>query len=175
MIEFAVGDLTTEEVDAVVLPANPELLPGGGASGAIHRAAGPEVAQACARLGPCATGDTKATSGGRLPASHIVHAVGPVWSGGGSGEAELLASAHRRSVEVAAGLGCRSIAFPAISCGIYGYPPDLAAPVAVEAVTEAMRAHPEVELVRFVFLDPGLCRTFASAAEALGASGRGLM
>jgi O-acetyl-ADP-ribose deacetylase (regulator of RNase III) len=170
VIEFAIGDLTTEEVDAVVLPANPELLPGGGASGAIHRAAGPEVAEECARLGGCATGDAMATSGGRLPARYIVHAVGPVWRGGGSGEAELLASAHRRSVEVGAELGCRSIAFPAISCGIYGYPPELAAPVAVGAVRVALDAHPEVELVRFVFLEESLRRTFSAAAEASGQS-----
>jgi O-acetyl-ADP-ribose deacetylase len=166
VIEFTIGDLTTEPVDAVVLPANPELVPGGGASGAIHRAAGPEVAQECARLGRCATGDAKATSGGRLPARTIVHAVGPVWHGGGSGEAELLASAHRRSIEVAAGLGCTSIAFPAISCGIYGYPPELAAPVAVGAVADALDAHPEVELARFVFLDEGLRHVFADAAQA---------
>ena len=170
MIEFTVGDLTTERVDAVVLPANPDLIPGGGASGAIHRAAGPEVAQECARLGGCATGDAKATSGGRLPARTIVHAVGPVWHGGRSGEAELLASAHRRSIEVAAGLECTSIAFPAISCGIYGYPPELAAPVAVGAVAQALDAHPEVGLVRFVFLGESLCRTFATAAETLGRS-----
>ena len=151
----------------MVLPANPELLPGGGASGAIHRAAGPEVARECARLGPCETGDAKATSGGRLPARYIVHAVGPIWDGGDFDEAELLASAHRRSIEVATGLGCRSIAFPAISCGIYGYPADLAAPVAVGAVAEAMRARPELELARFVFLDEGLRGIFAAAAETL--------
>ena len=169
-MEFALGDLTTEQVDAVVLPANPELVPGGGASGAIHRAAGSEVAEECRRLGGCATGDAKATSGGRLPARHIVHAVGPVWHGGGVGEAGLLASAHRRSIEVAAELGCGSIAFPAISCGIYGYPPELAAPVAVGAVAAALAAHPELELVRFVFLDEALRGTFAAAAEDLGRS-----
>ena len=151
----------------MVLPANPELLPGGGASGAIHRAAGPEVARECARLGRCETGDAKATSGGRLPARYIVHAVGPIWDGGDFDEAELLASAHRRSIEVATGLGCRSIAFPAISCGIYGYPADLAAPVAVGAAAEAIRARPELELARFVFLDEGLRGIFAAAAETL--------
>ena len=170
MIEFVIGDLTTEEVDAVVLPANPELLPGGGASGAIHRAAGRGVAEECARLGGCSSGVAKATSGGRLPARYIVHAVGPYWDGGDSGEAERLASAHRRSVEVAAELGCRSIAFPAISCGIYGYPPELAAPVAVGAVRAALDAHPEVELARFVFIDEGLRRAFSTAAEASGLS-----
>lgn len=170
MIELVVGDVTTEQVDAVVLPANSELLPGGGASGALHRAGGPEIAAACALLGGCATGDAKATTAGRLPARYVIHAVGPVWRGGDHGEAELLASVHRRAVEVAAGLGCASIAFPAISCGIYGYPPDLAAPQAIGAVAAALEANPEVERVRFVFLDEGLRRTFAAGAEALGLS-----
>lgn len=168
MIEFVVGDLTTEQVDAVVLPANPGLLPGGGASGALHRAGGPEIAAACALLGGCATGDAKATTAGRLPARYVIHAVGPVWQGGDHGEAELLASAHRRAVEVAAGLGCASIAFPAISCGIYGYPPELAAPQAIGAVARALEANPGVRRARFVFLDESLRRTFADAAEALG-------
>ncbi len=168
MIELVVGDLTAEQVDAVVLPANPELLPGGGASGALHRVGGPEIAAAATLLGGCTTGDAKATTAGRLPARYVIHAVGPVWQGGGHGEAELLASVHRRAVEVAAGLACASIAFPAISCGIYGYPPDLAAPLAIGAVAAALDANPEVERARFVFLDEGLRRTFADAAETLG-------
>lgn len=168
MIQLAIGDLTTEHVDAIVLPANPELLPGGGASGAIHRAGGPEIARECAALGGCATGDAKATTAGRLPARHLIHAVGPVWRGGGHGEEELLGSAHRRVIEVAAGLGCASVALPAVSCGIYGYPAALAAPVALRAVASALEAHPDVTLVRFVFLDEGLRRAFADAAETLG-------
>lgn len=168
MIELVVGDLTVEQVDAVVLPANPELLPGGGASGALHRAGGPAIAEACAALGGCATGDAKATTAGRLPARWVIHAVGPVWHGGGHGEAALLASAHRRAVEVAAELGCASIAFPAISCGIYGYPPELAAPEAIGAVAAALESNPPLRRARFVFLDEGLRRTFADAAEALG-------
>lgn len=169
MIELVLGDLTTEETDAVVLPANPDLLPGGGASGALHRAGGPEIAAACAALGGCAAGDAKSTTAGRLPARYVIHAVGPVWRGGDHGEAELLASAHRRALEVAAGLHCRSVSLPAISCGIYGYPPELAAPEAIGAVTAALENHPDVERVRFVFLDESLRRTFAGAAEALGA------
>ncbi len=168
MIEFVLGDLAVEEVDAVVLPANPDLLPGGGASGALHRAGGPEIAAECALLGGCPTGDAKATTAGRLPARYVIHAVGPVWQGGGLGEGVLLASAHRRAIEVASELGCRSIAFPAISCGIYGYPPEQAAPVAVAAVAAATAASGTVERVRFVFLDDDLRRTFAAAAEALG-------
>jgi O-acetyl-ADP-ribose deacetylase len=168
VIELAVGDLATERVDAVVLPANTELLPGGGASGALHGAGGPTIAGACAALGGCATGDAKATTAGRLPARYVIHAVGPVWRGGGHGEPEQLASAYRRSVQVAAELGCRSISFPAISCGIYGYPPALAAREALPAVAAAIAASPGVERGRFVFLDEGLRRVFEDAAEALG-------
>lgn len=168
MIELVIGDLTTERADAVVLPANPDLLPGGGASGALHRAGGRQIADECAALGGCAVGDARATGAGRLPARYVVHAVGPVWQGGDHGETELLASAHRRSVQVAAGLGCRSIAFPAISCGIYGYPPERAARAALPAVVEALAATPDVELARFVFLDESLRRVFVDAAEALG-------
>jgi len=168
VIELRLGDLTTEEVDAVVLPANPALLPGGGASGAIHRAAGPEVAEACARLGGCPTGDAVATTAGRLPARYVIHAVGPVWQGGGRGEPELLASAHRRVIELASELGCASVALPAISCGIYGYPAELAAPVGLRAVAAALAGWPGVGLVRFVFLDEVVRRAFTDAADRLG-------
>lgn len=160
MIELVVGDLTEQRVDAIVNAANASLAPGGGVCGAIHRAAGPELAAECARLGGCATGDAKATGGHDLPARWVIHAVGPVWRGGEDGEPELLASAHRRSLEVAAELGARSVAFPAISCGIYGYPPELAAPVALAAVQE--REH-DFDLVRFVFLQPDLRDVFAAA------------
>ena len=150
MITFAVGDLTAQRVDVIVNAANEALAPGGGVFGAIRRAGGDEIFEECARLGGCATGDAKATGAGRLPARHVIHAVGPVWSGGGAGEAELLASAYRRSLEVAEELGCRTIAFPALSTGIYGYPAELAAPVAVEAVRPFEGRFDEI---RFVFLD----------------------
>ena len=160
MIELVVGDLTEQSVDAIVNAANTSLLGGGGVDGAIHRAGGPEILAACRLLGGCDTGDAKATTAGRLPARWVIHTVGPVWQGGDAGEPELLASAHRRSLEVARDLGARSVAFPAISCGIYGYPPERAAPVAIEAVRPF---EGELEVIRFVFLDQGLREVFARA------------
>jgi O-acetyl-ADP-ribose deacetylase len=161
---FVIGDLTAQKVDAIVNAANTSLLGGGGVDGAIHRAGGPSILAECSLLGGCETGDAKATDGGRLPARWVVHAVGPVWRGGGHREAELLASAHRRSLEVAAGLGARTVAFPAISCGIYGYPPEYAAPVAVAAARE----HEDVfDEIRFVFLDEPLRSVFERAYEMI--------
>jgi len=163
-ITFVVGDLTTQKVDAIVNAANEALAPGGGVCGAIRRAGGDEIFEECARLGGCATGDAKATGAGRLSARYVIHAVGPVWHGGDAGEPELLASAYRRALEVAEELGCRTIAFPALSTGIYGYPAELAAPVAVAAVRELEDRFDEI---RFVFLDEGLRQTFAATAETL--------
>jgi O-acetyl-ADP-ribose deacetylase (regulator of RNase III) len=162
VITFVVGDLTQQEVDAIVNAANEALAPGGGVCGAIRRAGGDEIFEECARLGGCATGDAKATGAGRLPARYVIHAVGPVWSGGEAGEGELLASAYRRSLEVAEELGCRTIAFPALSTGIYGYPPELAAPAAVGAVGELEDRFDEI---RFVFLDEELRDLFARVSD----------
>lgn len=140
VLDLLQTDLTTLAVDAVVNAANPTLLGGGGVDGAIHRAAGPDLLAYCRALPElrpgvrCAAGDAVLTPGFRLPARHVVHTVGPVWHGGGHGEADLLASCYRRSLEVAAGAGARSVAFPAISCGVYGYSVDEAARVAVAAV-----------------------------------------
>ena len=160
-ITFVVGDLTEQEVDAIVNAANEALAPGGGVAGAILTAGGQEIYDEAARLGGCPTGDAKATGAGRLPARYVIHAVGPVWSGGDAGEPDLLASAYRRALEVAQDLGCRTVAFPAISCGIYGYPPERAAPVAVAAARELEDAFDEI---RFVFRDEESRDLFAAAS-----------
>jgi O-acetyl-ADP-ribose deacetylase (regulator of RNase III) len=157
-IEPVRGDITTEEVDAVVNAANEALAGGGGVDGAIHRAAGQrELQEACRALGGCPTGEARATPGFRLTAPWIIHAVGPRWRGGDKGEPEQLASCYRRSLEVADELSARSVAFPAISTGIYGYPAEDAARIAVETV----RSSPtQVELVRLVAFDEATHRLY---------------
>jgi O-acetyl-ADP-ribose deacetylase (regulator of RNase III) len=148
-IDAVRGDITSEAVDAIVNAANVHLVRGAGVCGAIFAAAGPELDRACAGLGECATGDAVITPGFDLPARFVVHTVGPVWHGGNEGEAELLASCYRRSLEVAADAGARSIAFPAISTGIFGYPADAAAEIAVRVVREHANTMDLVRLVAF--------------------------
>jgi O-acetyl-ADP-ribose deacetylase (regulator of RNase III) len=149
-IELAAGDIALQRVDAVVNAANRGLLGGGGVDGAIHRAAGPGLLEACRRLGGCDTGDAKATLAFGLAAKWVIHTVGPVWHGGESGEADLLASCYRRSLAVVDDLGARSVAFPAISTGAYGFPKGLAASIAIDTVRDTST---QVQIIRFVLFD----------------------
>src|SRR5437879_2908213 len=168
MFEVIKADITKLEVDAIVNAANSSLLGGGGVDGAIHRAAGPELVAECRSLGGCRTGEAKATAGYRLPAKHVIHTVGPVWMGGGHDEAERLADCHLNAISLAASLGCRTVAFPAISTGVFGYPRDQAAQVAMDAVRRALSQQDTVHLVRFVLFDDQTRAVYerARAAEA---------
>jgi O-acetyl-ADP-ribose deacetylase len=161
VIEAVRGDITQQELDAIVNAANSSLLGGGGVDGAIHRAAGPALLAECRQLGGCDAGDAKATGAGQLASRYVIHTVGPVWRGGEYGEPELLASCHRRCLEVAAALGCRTIAFPAISTGVYGYPVERAAGVAVAAIRDARAS--SIEIVRFVLFSEGHLDAFRRA------------
>jgi O-acetyl-ADP-ribose deacetylase (regulator of RNase III) len=165
-ITLHLGDITADgEADAIVNAANSSLLGGGGVDAAIHRAAGPQLLEECRPLGGCDTGDAKITSGGRLSARHVIHAVGPVWHGGGEGEPELLAACYRKAIELAAQHDCRRVAFPAISAGAFRYPLKDAAAIAIDATREALAEHATVEEARFWLFDQ---KTFSAFEDALG-------
>ncbi|HUL70174.1 MAG TPA: O-acetyl-ADP-ribose deacetylase [Gemmatimonadales bacterium] len=168
MVEIRVcrDDITTLPVDVIVNAANSSLLGGGGVDGAIHRAAGPELLAECRKLGGCPTGEARITRGYRLPARHVIHAVGPVWRGGTHGEAELLAGAYQSSLELAREHDLRSIAFPAISCGAYGYPIEAATRIALDTVTRFMAKNSRPETVLFACFDPPVYEAFGAAGVA---------
>ena len=166
-IRLVEGDITAQRVDAIVNAANSSLLGGGGVDGAIHRAGGPAILEECRRLGGCETGDAKATGAGELPARYVIHTVGPVWRGGDHDEDGLLASCHRRSLQVAAELECRAVAFPAISTGVYGLPVARAARISIGTAAEELDARPAIEQVTFVLFGRDAYAEFDAALREL--------
>jgi O-acetyl-ADP-ribose deacetylase (regulator of RNase III) len=167
LITLHLGDITADtDADAIVNAANSSLLGGGGVDGAIHRAAGPSLLEECRLLGGCPTGEARITGAGRLPVRHVIHAVGPRWRGGGAGEPELLAGCYENALALAAGHGCRRVALPAISTGVYGYPLAAAAQVAIAATQRALSAHELLEEARFWLFDRDALDAFAGALSA---------
>ena len=163
-IEIIQGDITKQSVDAIVNAANCSLLGGGGVDGAIHRAAGPELLAECRTLNGCETGKAKITKGYRLPAKYVIHTPGPIWYGGSRGEAELLASCYRSCLALASENGCKTVDFPSISTGVYHFPLDKAARIAVNTISDYLKAHDDIERVRMVCFDS---RTLAQYEKAL--------
>lgn len=166
-IEVIRGDITKQAVDAIVNAANCSLLGGGGVDGAIHRAAGKELLEECRTLGGCKTGEAKITKGYKLPAKYVIHTPGPVWRGGNKHEAELLRSCYRSCLELASEYGCKTVDFPSISTGVYSFPLNLAAPIAIAAIGEYLTEHPEIERVRMVCFDDKTAAHYSEALEKL--------
>ena len=167
-LEIIKGDITEQNVDAIVNAANCSLLGGGGVDGAIHRAAGPELLAECRTLHGCETGKAKITKGYRLPARYVIHTPGPVWHGGGNGEEEKLASCYRSCLELASANGCKTVDFPSISTGVYRFPKDKAAQIAVDTILGYLRAHSEIERVRMVCFDSRTQQHYQDALDAAG-------
>ncbi|GAB4506289.1 MAG: O-acetyl-ADP-ribose deacetylase [Anaerolineales bacterium] len=167
ILELVEGDITQQDTDAIVNAANPTLLGGGGVDGAIHRAGGPQILEECRRIGGCPTGEARITNAGRLKAKKVIHTVGPVYHRDGDRAPQLLASAYRNSLRLASEHGLRSVAFPSISTGAYGYPMEEAAPIALKTVMDYLREHPEIERVRFVLFGRTAYETYRRALEAL--------
>ena len=170
-LKLVQGDITKEKVDAIANAANEQLAGGGGVDGAIHRAGGPKIMEACdgirSRQGGCPTGQAVITTGGNLPAKYVIHTVGPIWHGGNADEPDLLASCYRESLSLALQHGIKTIAFPSISTGIYGYPTDKASVIALNAVKEFVEEHAGIEEVRFVLFDDATYRCFEDVLSAL--------
>jgi O-acetyl-ADP-ribose deacetylase (regulator of RNase III) len=170
VLELVEGDITKQDTEAIVNAANTTLLGGGGVDGAIHRAGGPEILEECRKIGGCPTGETRITAGGRLKARWVIHTVGPVYRDGKHREPELLASAYRNSLRLASEKGIKTLAFPSISTGAYGYPIADAARIALSTVIEYLRQHPEITLVRFVLFGQAALRSYEEALEGLAPS-----
>ena len=168
-LELVIGDITKQDTGAIVNAANKRLAPGGGVAGAIHRAAGPELWEECKKLGGCETGEARITRGYRLPASYVIHTVGPVYSGS-SDDAKLLESCYRESLRLAEGRGIKTISFPAISTGVFGYPIEDAAKIALKTVLDALRKTRKIRLVRFVLHDSNALRVHEKALKSLASS-----
>jgi O-acetyl-ADP-ribose deacetylase len=166
-LELVEGDITRQDTEAIVNAANAALRPGGGVDGAIHRAGGPAIEAECRQLGGCPAGEARVTTGGNLKARYVIHTVGPIYRDGHHREAELLASCYRESLKLASAQGIKSLAFPSISTGVYGYPLEDAARIAVKTVTGYLSLHPEIELVRLVLFGQAAYEVYAQALEEL--------
>ncbi len=166
-LELVQGDITQQDTDTIVNAANSSLLGGGGVDGAIHRAGGPQILEECRKIGGCPPGEARITAGGRLKARYVIHTVGPVYHGGQRGEPETLANAYRNSLALATQHRIKSVAFPSISTGAYGYPIDKAAAIALRTVIDYLQAHPEIELVRFVLFGQSAYDAYSKALEEM--------